>query len=237
MSAATEQAPARIISTWDELSQLVSRYSEGWIFRGVDDSRYTLTPKVGRPKWRHAGLSSDSREFNIEEERGILEEFKRQARPYVGYQITHDVEWLALAQHHGLPTRLFDWSESPMVAAFFAVESAGTKDDAAIYVWKLSDEIRNEENPFSLNKGKIYRPPHISPRIPAQRGLFTVHSKPTSSISEKAVTKFIIRRDACFRIKEALNSCGINRGSLFPDLDGLAQHLGWLYKWGKIRIR
>src|SRR5690349_9875868 len=146
MTVMKEALPTGNISTWDELSQLVSKYQKGgWVFRGVENAQYTLTPKIGRPEWRHLGFSSEVRDFQVGEERAILEEFKRQARPYVGYQITFDIEWLALAQHHGLPTRLLDWTESPLIAAFFAVECAGTRGDAAIYVWKLTSEIRNDE--------------------------------------------------------------------------------------------
>ena len=51
--------------------------------------------------------------------------------------------WLTLMQHYGLPTRLLDWSESPLVALYFALSSdEDAKADAA--VWVL--------NPMKLNK-------------------------------------------------------------------------------------
>jgi hypothetical protein len=59
--------------------------------------------------------------------------FKRAARPFVPNPLSSDWEWLALAQHHGAPTRPADWSTSPLVAAWFAATSYPEDTDAAIF--------------------------------------------------------------------------------------------------------
>jgi hypothetical protein len=43
--------------------------------------------------------------------------------------------------------------------------------------------------------------------------------------------KWIVPSAICFDLRLAVNKCGINEASMFPDLDGIAKHVGWLYKW------
>ena len=50
----------------------------------------------------------------------------------------HLIEWLALMQHHGAPTRLLDFSKSPFIAAFFAFEECGYKADRHISIWAIN---------------------------------------------------------------------------------------------------
>ena len=158
--------------------------------------------------------------------------FKRAARPYLSHEPKSELEWLAIAQHHGLPTRLLDWTESLLVAAFFAVKITGTP--GVIYCLRDVEEISQnaEHDPLHQQDVSMYHPPHISPRIPAQQSVFTIHPTPDKPFTHPSLEKWIIKQGACWPIKRALNAAGITPASLFPGIDGLSEHLAWMYKWG-----
>ena len=213
-----------MITSFEELHKLVMSYSEkNVIFRGVRDAKlHKLVTKLGRLKLL------PGREI-IKEEAMILRLFKDQARPYVEWLPANDWEWLALAQHHGLPTRLLDWTRNPLVAAYFAVEKEHD-GDSAIFVYRSTKFVATDKHPkpFELTGVSKFIPPHITRRITAQAGLFTIHSDPDKEFTDKSIDKHIIRKDARKDIKDTLGAYGINRASLFPDLDGLASHITWL---------
>lgn len=227
-------ANEKTISSWLEFAQVIKECADGtWIFRGENKVGNLLLPKAGRVG-SHRGAAR-KKPYEVKDEELALESFKRQARPHLNHTPSSDVEWFAIAQHHGMSTRLLDWSESFLVAAYFAVEEAGTKGDGIIYGVQSLHTITTEEEakPFKMEEVKLYRPPHISPRIPAQRSVFTVHPDPTKEFSLPHLNKWHISEAACLEIKKILNACAINEASLFPDLDGLSRHLGWTYKWAK----
>lgn len=125
------------ISSWAELSDLAQQFStRNRVFRGVEDESYDLIPKIGRCGTRKK-LDGTDLVYSPDAEGKCIARFKREARPHLMLEPRSELEWLCIAQHHGLPTRLLDWSASPLVAAFFAVKPTGIvrgeRKDPAIY--------------------------------------------------------------------------------------------------------
>jgi hypothetical protein len=229
------------VSSWSELSELIEHFSlfigYDWLFRGVTDTTYDLKSKIGREKARALKLDSQTGErvrvpYRFEDEQAVLTMFEQQARAHVpGFPTT--LEWLAIAQHHGLPTRLLDWTDSLLVAAWFAVEIGGAKTvDSAIWVTKgipsIVDDFSVEV--LTLAEPRTFRPPHINPRISAQGSVLMICPSPCNEVALPFSRKIVIAREAEFTIKKRLNACGINRRHLFPDLGGLSEHLKWIHR-------
>ncbi len=215
--------------TWRAFAKWVDLHDGiNWIFRGENKLDRPLIPKVGRTTIMPMG-------YSFERENKLLLDFRRMATAYLplGARLTL-LEWLTLAQHHGLPTRLLDWSHSPLIAAYFAIEDEGKDGDAIIYAFKPMKQISSEvRNPFSPKFNDVMRidPPNISPRVAAQAATFTIHPKPDEVL--KAPTRFrklIIPEPWCKTLKSRLNNLGVNRASLFPDLDGISSYLTWMNK-------
>lgn len=231
----TNASATATVASWSDLARLIEKCAEGrWLFRGESNDGYDLKPKAGRV----GGTRGAARRhpYNPTDERHALDLFKRQARPHLGHSPNSDLEWLAIAQHHGMSTRLLDWSESLLVAAYFASAEAGTRGSAVIYGVRAIRPVTSKEelSPFAMRSPAMYRPPHITPRIPAQRSVFTVHPTPTEVFADKNLRRWLITADACGEIKRILDACAVNESSLFPDLDGLSRYIGWRYKWGKL---
>lgn len=216
------------IESFQDLCEL-SRAHQGWrwMYRGVSDrDRHLLIPKVGRGT------------IPLEAEQHLFRTFCREA----GLAIrTPEDEWeaLAIAQHHGLPTRLLDWTENPLVAAFFACREHFDRD-GAIYVMRADSPAGLDQSPFtSVGKGKLkrYRPRHVTPRITAQRGLFTLHPRPSEPLTLRGRSPHGIYEVICVTVEAAfknallweLSRFHVNERTLFPELDGLARFLMWSY--------
>jgi hypothetical protein len=110
---------------WRDLMRLqeaFARQGQKWIFRGQSSDKWGLATSLERTvrRFNRAGISISTIEG------GLLRQFQRRAHHYLP-EIPPKaawLEWLALMQHHGAPTRLMDWTYSFYVALFFALEEA-----------------------------------------------------------------------------------------------------------------
>lgn len=123
MASMVEEYSVREFEELVALIQVFRKHGK-WLFRGARQSSYDLVPKIGRWGSRKGLGSPEDLPYDSGAEETMVRHFIRSAGPYVRQVPASRLEWLALAQHHGMFTRLLDWSESLLVAAYFAVEDA-----------------------------------------------------------------------------------------------------------------
>lgn len=143
-----------------------------------------------------------------------------------------DALMLALGQHHGLPTRLLDWTESPYVAAFFAFSPATflKANDSQIVIWALD---RRSPIWYPVDGiGVIDLPSIGNLRLRNQAGKFTRAQAPVATIEEyiekhkdssNALTRLLVPRSEAMKAMADLDAMGIHHGTVFPELEGAAR--------------
>lgn len=136
-----------VVTSWNELnerlyegswSQQLGRFRSSLAFRGMQDAQFDLTTSLAR-------LGGEFR--NHEDD--LIRNFRKYAFPQISNMGDSVWHWLALAQHHGLPTRMLDWTYSPFVALHFATADLELFDHDGV-VWCVNYLESNRLLPNTL---------------------------------------------------------------------------------------
>jgi len=225
----------RINSFVDYMTFISTNCTEQDLFRGIHNESYKLIPKIGREVYsgRFSGSEEDIIGSLQDLEEQTMHRFVHMSVPYLDLRNMSSWDQWTIGQHHGVPTRFLDWTQNPLIAAYFAVEG-GKAADAAVYIINrdfFSDSSDVDDLFSATDEIVLHIPSYINPRITAQKGVFTVHRNPLKPIditlSEMGlpITKMTISHDCFAEIRNKLDWCGINRAFVYPGLDGVASYV------------
>jgi hypothetical protein len=229
----------RVVMAWAP-----SRDFYPW-FRGHGDASWPLIPSLYR---------TENREFLDEDD--FRDEFRRRAWPYLAgtaREPESEWEWYFLMQHHGLPTRLLDWSESALFALYFAIREAKAGTNSTVWIlnpWALNRRVARKGDQIltpaergvarylpKANSGDTLprapiaiEPPLKSNRITAQKGVFTLHGRSPKALNtyptlKSYLTKVDIDQSRTVLIKEQMLVAGVTETTVFPELTALCREL------------
>ncbi|QCR21715.1 FRG domain-containing protein [Pontibacter sp. SGAir0037] len=154
-----------VVKSWLELqsalfdhswNEEIGRFRSSYVYRGAADKGYSLNTSISRIGKNYAQLETH-----------ILRNFKKYARTETSHANYSVWNWLAVAQHHGLPTRLLDWTYSPYVALHFVTQDLKQYHlDGA--VWCIDYVKAKEELPKPLKdalfeEGNVFTPELLEP--------------------------------------------------------------------------
>ena len=123
------------VQTLESFMSLQYGLPEMDFFRGQSSSEYKLIPSIGRR------FKEGQEDVLKQYEKEVFEDFKRKYSMFTDARPKNDKEFLFLAQHYGLPTRLLDWTYNPLIALYFACCSNFDKDGIVYQSYQFSRNL------------------------------------------------------------------------------------------------
>jgi FRG domain-containing protein len=226
--------------TWDEFKNGVRSRLPGshdydiykkFIFRGQGRAEWPLRSSFDRTYSNKQAASRDTIA------KDLIREFYEECARYSAWRYElDDPRVLAMAQHHGLPTRLLDWSFSPYVAAYFAYSwflfEGGNDRTGNVAIWILNREEVERKAPVGQLQ-IICVQDHENNRLGNQFGVFTFLKTNESDLESyltsipvdlgSALVKLELPSSESRQALQDLILMGIHHGTIFPGREGTAQ--------------
>jgi hypothetical protein len=245
------------IKSWDQFDRSIDELgNREYLFRGQADKSWELTTSLDRSFESNQSIiyraKRKKRSFAKKTHEEILiRSFQKNANLFLNFLPPRDekLEWLAIMQHYGAPTRLLDVTLSPHIATFFALEEG--LGDSCVFAIKHSELKMN--NQFFIDKasykdtqdaifeGKdrfvsVFNPEYGNERQVVQQGLFLVPSQikpPFDNLlsdykdfaDDEVCVKYIIPAKLRLSGLERLRRMNITSATLFPGIVGFSKSL------------
>ncbi|MEM9066641.1 MAG: FRG domain-containing protein [Planctomycetota bacterium] len=218
-----------IVEHWAQFKQLLDNYlttdatdRKNYLFRGQPKSTWRLTPTLDRIQTFESIGAREARQ------RELVAAWVKEGQPPGPRPSQEDytTHWEVVARHHGLPTRLLDWTESPYIAAYFAYDTVPSPPPDYVTIWALDRDRFLELDGDDADLVQIVDVDwSLADRARAQRSVFTRLLGTAQHIDElipSSLRRIDIRAAARNAALNELDQMTINAATMFPGLDGAA---------------